>query len=44
MLDREVDSRQVKYLRCYLHDLGARAVMVEPSYFDRDYLSEFEAF
>jgi len=43
-LEREVDSRQVKYLRCYLHDLGARAVVIEPNYFDRDYLSEFEAF
>lgn len=43
-LEREVDSRQVKYLRCYLHDLGARSVVIEPNYFDRDYLSEFEAF
>ncbi len=34
----------MKYLRCYLHDLGAHTVMVEPNYFDRDYLSEFEAF
>lgn len=37
-------SRQVSYLRCYLHDLGARSVVLEPRYFDRDYLSEFEAF
>lgn len=44
LLEREVDSRQVKYLRCYLHDLGARSVVTEPNYFDRDYLSEFEAF
>ncbi|MGH9885058.1 MAG: hypothetical protein ACREBE_06000 [bacterium] len=43
-IEHEVDSRQVKYLRCYLHDLGARSVVVEPNYFDRDYLSEFEAF
>src|SRR5262245_34878878 len=43
-LEREADSRQVKYLRCYLHDLGARSVVIEPNYFDRDYLSEFEAF
>ena len=43
-LERDVGSRQVKYLRCYLHDLGARAVVIEPNYFDRDYLSEFEAF
>ncbi|HET7506347.1 MAG TPA: hypothetical protein VFK02_35250 [Kofleriaceae bacterium] len=31
-------------MRCYLHDLGARAIVIEPNYFDRDYLSEFEAF
>lgn len=43
-IEREIDSRQVKYLRCYLHDLRARSVVVEPNYFDRDYLSEFEAF
>jgi hypothetical protein len=43
-LERDVDSRQIKYLRCYLHDLGARTVVIEHNYFDRDYLSEFEAF
>lgn len=43
-IEREIDSRQVKYLRCYLHDLRARSVVIEPNYFDRDYLSEFEAF
>ncbi len=43
-LDGDEGSRQVQYLRCYLHDLGARAVMIEPNYFDRDYLSEFTAF
>jgi hypothetical protein len=36
-LGRE-ESRQANYLRCYLHDLGARSVVVEPNYFDRDYL------
>lgn len=35
---------QAQYLRWYLADLGARSVLVEPSYFDRDYLSEFAAF
>ncbi len=35
---------QVRYLRCYLADLGARSVIEEPHYFDRDYLSEFVAF
>lgn len=43
-LDATHGSNQVKYLRCYLHDLGARTVLVEPNYFDRDYLSEFVAF
>ena len=43
-LERAAASRQVKYLRCYLHDLGARGIVLEPNYFDRDYLSEFEAF
>jgi hypothetical protein len=43
-IERDVESRQAKYLRCYLHDLGARSVVIEPNYFDRDYLSEFEAF
>lgn len=44
ILERENDSRQVRYLRCYLHDLGAQSVIIEPNYFDRDYLSEFQAF
>jgi hypothetical protein len=35
---------QGQYLRVYLADLGARSVLVEPAYFDRDYLSEFAAF
>ncbi len=38
------DVAQARYLRWYLADLGAAAVVVEPSYFDRDYLSEFAAF
>lgn len=37
-------SPQGQYLRWYLADLGAKSVMVEPAYFDRDYLSEFSAF
>jgi hypothetical protein len=44
VIERTLESRQAKYLRCYLHDLGARSVVIEPNYFDRDYLSEFEAF
>lgn len=35
---------QTRYLRCYLHDLSARSLVIEPNYFDRDYLSEFAAF
>lgn len=37
-------TSQVQYLRCYLEDLGAEAVIEEPHYFDRDYLAEFGAF
>jgi hypothetical protein len=37
-------SAQAQYLRCYLADQGAKRVLVEPAYFDRDYLSEFAAF
>jgi hypothetical protein len=37
-------SAQGQYLRWYLADLDAKSVLVEPAYFDRDYLSEFAAF
>lgn len=37
-------SRQLRYLYCYLRDLGAETILVEPHYFDKDYLSEFAAF
>lgn len=37
-------SRQLKYIYCYLRDLGAQGVLTEPHYFDKDYLSEFAAF
>ncbi|MFK7992860.1 MAG: hypothetical protein AB8B87_01900 [Granulosicoccus sp.] len=37
-------SRQLRYLYCYLRDLGAATILVEPHYFDKDYLSEFAAF
>lgn len=36
--------RQVRYLRRYLDRLGAKVVLEEPNYFDKDYLSEFSAF
>lgn len=35
---------QGRYLRRYLTDLGAASWLEEPTYFDRDYLSEFKAF
>lgn len=37
-------SRQENYLRCYLIGLDAQSVLIEPTYFDRDYLAEFSAF
>lgn len=36
--------QQERYLRTYLRDLGARAILEEPHYFDRDYLSEFRGY
>lgn len=38
------DLPQASYLRWYLADLGAASVLIEPNYFDRDYLSEFASF
>ena len=38
------ESSQGKYLRWYLADLEAKSALIEPAYFDRDYLSEFAAF
>lgn len=43
-LSRLGDSNQIRYLRCYLHDLHVSCVLEEPYYFDRDYLAEFKAF
>lgn len=43
-LDAVGQTRQAQYLRRYLDDLKAQAVVVEPLYFDRDYLAEFAAF
>lgn len=37
-------STQIEYLKIYLTDLNATSVLVEPHYFDRDYLSEFAKF
>jgi hypothetical protein len=38
------DTPQGQYLIWYLADLQAQSVVIEPQYFDRDYLSEFAAF
>lgn len=35
---------QKKYIKAYLSGIGARSIIVEPNYFDRDYLAEFAAF
>lgn len=37
-------SKQSAYIRYYLADLGARSLVEEPIYFDRDYLAEFAVF
>ena len=38
------NSPQGRYLINYLNDLNAKKILVEPNYFDRDYLSEFSSF
>ena len=38
------ESKQLHYLFDYLTEMGARTVLIENAYFDRDYLSEFAAF
>ncbi len=43
-LDGLASSTQEQYVRGYLTDHGAKVVVTEPRYFDRDYLSEFSAF
>lgn len=43
-LDSVGKSNQLDYLRVYLTDLGATSILLEPHYFDRDYLSEFSTF
>ena len=37
-------DQQGEYLVNYLDGLKAQKVLIEPNYFDRDYLSEFSAF
>lgn len=43
-LDEVGGEKQRQYLRRYLADLGTRSILVEPVYFDREYLAEFAAF
>lgn len=38
------ETDQGKYIRRYLADLGAKSVVEEPYYFDRDYLAEFACY
>lgn len=38
------NTPQGKYLINYLRGLGAKQILIEPNYFDRDYLSEFSVF
>lgn len=40
----ELDGHQGRYIYTYLERLKAKTVVVEPNYFDRDYLSELSAF
>ena len=37
-------NQQGQYLINYLGGLGAKSILIEPNYFDRDYLAEFSAF
>ena len=37
-------TRQTLYLERYIGELGAKTILREPKYFDRDYLAEFAAF
>lgn len=38
------NTTQVQFVRRYLKDRAATATLIEPHYFDRDYLAEFQAF
>jgi hypothetical protein len=43
-LRKESPCRQIEYLYRYLRGLEASSVVMEPFYFDRDYLAEFSTF
>ena len=38
------NSKQTQYLLNYLQGLNVKKILIEPNYFDRDYLSEFSSF
>jgi hypothetical protein len=44
LLELSKRSGQASYLLYYFADLNAQSLLVEPTYFDRDYLAEFSAF
>jgi hypothetical protein len=44
LLKKQLQSHQTEYLYKYLKNLGASKIIIEPNYFDRDYLSEVSAF
>ena len=43
-LTKNKNLKQTQYLLNYLHGLNAKKILIEPNYFDRDYLSEFASF
>src|SRR5690606_41248193 len=38
------DGLQKNYIKAYLSGIGTKVLVVEPNYFDRDFLAEFAAF
>ncbi len=43
-LTKNKNSKQTQYLLNYLQGLNVKRILIEPNYFDRDYLSEFSSF
>ena len=43
-LTKNKKSKQTQYLLNYLQGLNVKRILIEPNYFDRDYLSEFSSF
>ncbi len=44
LIENKYQPQQVKYLIGYLRGLDVKTILIEPNYFDRDYLSEFSSF